>query len=494
VSEKDSYIIGMARKSALVVDDSKSARVILSRMLEKYDIEVDMAESAEQAMQYLQSNRPDAIFMDHLMPGMDGLQAVQAIKGNPQTAMIPIMMYTSQEGELYVGQARALGAMGVLPKQVRPVDVSKVLYELHLLPDRRDMTEPALSPVEMQGGAAVDKSAATPLTGAGTSAAATASASNGASNGAASAASSVVTNLATNVDWGRRIETAVKDQSVDIRRFIVACLDSFATRIVSDVRDARPPSTVEALPPPPPPAPRPVWPWAAGIAAASLVAVAFAASWLSARSELAKSRAEVAGLASANAELQHVRNDLYTTVKDLTADLAGATGGTLAPGAGAGGGTSTLVSHVESVPYGEIPFDRARLDVLRDLLAKLEAQGFHGVVRITSLAGAFCLSGNPADGYTLAAAALPAAKCDLVGNPFEESLSGQQRQSLAFANLIAGVRQRTAGAITVAIESAGSVRAATPYPPKSDSLTAGEWNRAAAANNRVEFATEAAAP
>ena len=142
----------MARKSALVVDDSKSARVILSRMLEKYDIEVDMAESAEQAIEYLKSNRPDAIFMDHLMPGMDGLQAVKAIKGNPQTAMIPIMMYTSQEGELYVGQARALGAMGVLPKQVRPVDVSKVLYELHLLPDRRDAAEAALQPVEVESG------------------------------------------------------------------------------------------------------------------------------------------------------------------------------------------------------------------------------------------------------------------------------------------------------------------------------------------------------
>src|SRR4030088_1817978 len=154
------YTIDMARKRALVVDDSKSARVILSRMLEKYDIEVDMAESAEQSIEYLKHNRPNAIFMDHLMPGMDGLQAVQAIKGNPQTAMIPIMMYTSQEGELYVGQARALGAMGVLPKQVRPVDVSKVLYELRLLPDRRDMTEPVLAPVELEDGTPVQRSAA----------------------------------------------------------------------------------------------------------------------------------------------------------------------------------------------------------------------------------------------------------------------------------------------------------------------------------------------
>jgi CheY-like chemotaxis protein len=126
-------------KRALIVDDSRSARVILSRMLEQHGMAVDTAESAEQALEYLQQNRPDVIFMDHLMPGMDGFQAVQAIKSDVQTATIPLMMYTSQEGELYVSQARALGAVGVLPKTVRPVDVSRVLYQLHLLPDRRQL-------------------------------------------------------------------------------------------------------------------------------------------------------------------------------------------------------------------------------------------------------------------------------------------------------------------------------------------------------------------
>src|ERR1700726_164967 len=221
----------MARKRALVVDDSKSARVILSRMLEKSDIEVDMAESAEQAIEYLKNNRPDAIFMDHLMPGMDGLQAVKAIKSNALTATIPIMMYTSQEGELYVGQARALGAMGVLPKQVRPVDVSKVLYELHLLPDRRDMAEPALAPVELECGKPVE-------------------------DGPAAVAN-------TTLDWGRRLETAVKDQAGDVRRFIVASLDSFASRIVSDVRDSLPVMAAE-IPPRAARAARPAGPWAAG--------------------------------------------------------------------------------------------------------------------------------------------------------------------------------------------------------------------------------------
>src|SRR6202451_3333710 len=127
----------MGAKRALIVDDSKSARLFLARALEKYDIDVDSAESAEAAIDYLSSNRPDVIFMDHQRPGMDGLQAVQAIKNDPRTATIPIMMYTSQEGELYLGQARALGALGVLPKQIKQADGSKVLDEVHLVTDRR---------------------------------------------------------------------------------------------------------------------------------------------------------------------------------------------------------------------------------------------------------------------------------------------------------------------------------------------------------------------
>jgi CheY-like chemotaxis protein len=451
----------MAHKSALVVDDSKSARVILSRMLEKYDIEVDMAESAEQAIEYLKSNRPDAIFMDHLMPGMDGLQAVQAIKGNPKTAMIPIMMYTSQEGELYVGQARALGAMGVLPKQVRPVDVSKVLYELHLLPDRRDIAEPALLPVELENGTAVERPTQMPAGNSG-------------------------------IDWGRRIETAVKEQASDIRRFTVASLDSFATRIAGEVRNLMPVQTGEPLVPPLPPE-RPVWPWVAAILLPAIIGAALAASWFAARNELVRAQAEVAALKSANAELQRSQGDLAASVKDLTAALAAANSHSAA-NTPAGAGTTGIPPRVEQVPYGEIPFDRSRTEVLREMSAKLEAQGFHGVVKVVSSAGLFCLVGNAADGYAPAASTLAISRCDVIGNPFDESLSGQQHQSLAFANLVASVRQRTAGAITVALETAGSAHAATPYPARTESLTAGEWNKVAAANNRVEFSAEASTP
>ncbi len=127
----------MHSKRALVVDDSKSARAFLSRILERHEITVDAAESAEAAIDYLSRTRPDVIFMDHMMPGMDGFQAVQSIKNNPRTSSIPILMYTSQEGDLYLGQARALGAEGVLPKQIKQSDVTKMLYQLRLVSDRR---------------------------------------------------------------------------------------------------------------------------------------------------------------------------------------------------------------------------------------------------------------------------------------------------------------------------------------------------------------------
>ncbi|MEN8803820.1 MAG: response regulator, partial [Thiogranum sp.] len=125
------------QKHALVVDDSKSARLVLRRMLEKHDLAVDTVESAGQALDFLTDHRPDVIFMDHMMPGMDGFEAVKAIKNNPETATIPVMMYTSKGGDLYLGQARALGAVDVLPKTVAPAELFESLRKIGLVKDRR---------------------------------------------------------------------------------------------------------------------------------------------------------------------------------------------------------------------------------------------------------------------------------------------------------------------------------------------------------------------
>ncbi len=104
-------------KNALIVDDSKSACRVLEGLLKSHNVVAHSVHSAEDALKYLRTAKPDVIFLDHNMPGMDGLQAVKIIKSNPSTAAIPVLMYTTKEGEVYLGQARALGAVDVLTKE-----------------------------------------------------------------------------------------------------------------------------------------------------------------------------------------------------------------------------------------------------------------------------------------------------------------------------------------------------------------------------------------
>jgi len=117
----------MPVKHALLVDDSKSARLVLRRLLEKNQMDVDLAESAEEALDYLKDNKPDVIFMDHMMPGMDGLEAAKLINDNPDTTTIPVIMCTSKEGDAFTSDAKAHGAMDVICKPPSPDAVSQVL-------------------------------------------------------------------------------------------------------------------------------------------------------------------------------------------------------------------------------------------------------------------------------------------------------------------------------------------------------------------------------
>src|SRR5262245_52781472 len=443
-------------KRALIVDDSRSARVILSRMLEGYGLQVDSSESAEHALEYLRQTRPDVIFMDHLMPGMDGFQAIQAIKGNPDTAMIPVVMYTSQEGELYVSQARALGAVGVLPKTVKQADVSRVLYQLRLLPERRE-TRAAAPPIYTAQEAAVARTQAPAV-------------------------------VIGEIEAAIRNATAplLKEHNLEMRRFVLASLEAFARRIGTEMKPAAappPPEPIEAPPPLPPPS---RWPLVAAIAALALlptlVLSVIHTRTLDAMNELAQQNTK---LAQFSQEQQLQLDALRKAVQGREVEMAT----TAAPA------RRPAEADVESepVPYGEPPLSGARLERMRDMIGQLKAGGFRGTIKVATYVGEFCLVGNGIEGYSMAADDLPASRCDLRGNPFDDGLSAAQRQSLPFANLVASLRQDKSEQLRVEVEHEGR-KPAVPYP-RGDQLakvTAGDWNKIAAQNNRVEFAAEPA--
>jgi len=123
----------MTIKSALIVDDSKTAQFKLKKVLDIYELKVDLATSAEDALSYLAYQLPDIIFMDHSMKGMNGLEAVKIIKANPSTATIPVVMYTAEKGDVYLSQARAIGALDVISKDVMAKsDIQRVMKSVNI--------------------------------------------------------------------------------------------------------------------------------------------------------------------------------------------------------------------------------------------------------------------------------------------------------------------------------------------------------------------------
>jgi hypothetical protein len=215
--------------------------------------------------------------------------------------------------------------------------------------------------------------------------------------------------------------------------------------------------------------------------------------------ELEESRSQAAA-ADARIEALESIDAASRPAAAATVPPHGGPGAAAPPGRSVLGGlapTSALPAHdalappagpmaVEYVPYGETPLAYARLDRLRGLAATLEAQHFSGRIVVESFVGEFCLSGSAGEGYALAEATLPAQKCDVVGNPFEDGLSPAQRQSVDFANFAASLRKRTGGAIVVETVNAGR-REPPDLPEQRAGGTAGQWNAVAAQQNRVEF-------
>ena len=126
--------INISRRRALVVDDSRIARHVLSGMLDRLDFDVETVDSAEAALSRLSTDIPHIVFMDHLLPGMQGLEAVRRLRQRADTVDMRIVMYTSQDGELFADVARVAGADDVFVKTADSRALDEILARLELLP------------------------------------------------------------------------------------------------------------------------------------------------------------------------------------------------------------------------------------------------------------------------------------------------------------------------------------------------------------------------
>ena len=99
----------------LVVDDDPSARELLTRHLEREGFAVSSVTSGAEALESIKTDRPLAILLDVMMPGLDGWHVLRAIRDNPETKDIPVIMQTVLNEQNF---AYALGATSYLKKPV----------------------------------------------------------------------------------------------------------------------------------------------------------------------------------------------------------------------------------------------------------------------------------------------------------------------------------------------------------------------------------------
>ena len=105
----------------LVVDDNRMNRLKLSISLEQQGHTVSLAEDGQQALELLANEPFDVVLLDLIMPGMDGFQVLEKIKGDPGLRDIPVIVISAVDELDSVVRCIEMGAEDYLPKSYDPV-------------------------------------------------------------------------------------------------------------------------------------------------------------------------------------------------------------------------------------------------------------------------------------------------------------------------------------------------------------------------------------
>ena len=111
-------------KTVLVIDDDSTQRDLITRNLNREGFQVISASSGEEGIQLAKRLSPMAITLDVMMPGMDGWATLKALKGDPELAMIPVILLTIVDNK---NLGYRLGASSYLVKPIDPNRLAAVL-------------------------------------------------------------------------------------------------------------------------------------------------------------------------------------------------------------------------------------------------------------------------------------------------------------------------------------------------------------------------------
>jgi len=116
----------MSTKCILVIDDEPNLCLVIQACLETMgNWQVITAESGKKGLQLAQTEHPDAILLDVMMPDMDGLTLFKELQKSPTTQEIPVILLTAKVFNNDITQFNQLGIAGVIAKPFDPMTLTK---------------------------------------------------------------------------------------------------------------------------------------------------------------------------------------------------------------------------------------------------------------------------------------------------------------------------------------------------------------------------------
>jgi chemosensory pili system protein ChpA (sensor histidine kinase/response regulator) len=117
-------------RTVMIVDDSVTVRKVTSRLMERQGFAVVTAKDGVDAMDQLQTIRPDVVLLDIEMPRMDGFEVLRSVRRDENLKDLPVIMITSRTGEKHKQQAMELGVNQYLGKPFQEAKLLATIEEV----------------------------------------------------------------------------------------------------------------------------------------------------------------------------------------------------------------------------------------------------------------------------------------------------------------------------------------------------------------------------
>jgi twitching motility two-component system response regulator PilG len=111
----------------MVIDDSKTIRLTAEKILQKAGYQVSTAEDGFEALGKIVEFQPDIIFVDIMMPKLDGYQTCSLIKGNANFNATPVIMLSSKDSIFDRARGKVVGSEDYLTKPFTQEDILEAI-------------------------------------------------------------------------------------------------------------------------------------------------------------------------------------------------------------------------------------------------------------------------------------------------------------------------------------------------------------------------------